>query len=204
MRKTLLALILLVVCTTAMANTREKKSLFTGYTGGMMVHLGYAWGGNLTPTGLSPIAVRGVSTGIGGRIVFGLGPNYRIGSEGYVSTINYGDKRKASVGWGGLTMDWGWDIGKFRPYFGCSFGYGTYENMTAVAPPLNDNTPQLIVWHEYSTLFLTPFLACEYSITKRIKAHMRIDWITAPLIQCNEWKDFSSGPRIHIGFMFGH
>ncbi len=190
----------------AYANDPKPLKIYTGYTGGMMVHLGYAYGGVLSPVGHGDIKVQGLSTGIGGRIVFGLGQNFRIGSEGYVSTINYGEKRKASIGWGGVTMDYGWQRGRWRPYIGTSIGFGTYENMTAVNTPLNDNTPQEIVWHEYSVVLVNPFVACEYNITQRIKACARLEWMTSPVAQSGivGFGDFSTGPRLLIGFMFGH
>ncbi len=183
----------------------NKQSLYRGYIGGMMVHAGYGFGGVLTPVGGSVgMPVEGMAAGIGGRLLVNLGDHFRVGTEGYVSTITYGEHRKADIGWGGLTADWGWQLGKVRPYFGVSLGGGSYENMAAIDPPLDDNTPQDVVWHSYSVFLVVPYVAMEYSLTQKIRLCFRLDWITSPTAKSTTFTDFSSGPRLHVGFMFAH
>ncbi|MFI3287586.1 MAG: hypothetical protein R3Y61_03825 [Rikenellaceae bacterium] len=182
-----------------------KKSLYQGYIGGVMVHGGYGFGGVLTPTGSSVgIPVEGFAAGIGGRLLVNLGDNFRVGTEGYVSTITYGEHRKADIGWGGLAVDYGWQVDKFRPYFGVTIGGGAYENMTTIDEPLNDNSAQEVVWHSYGVFLVVPYVALEYSVTQKIRLCFRLDWITSPTASSGSFTDFSSGPRLHLGFMFAH
>ncbi len=186
-------------------NKEAKKSLYRGYTGGMMVHLGYGYGGTLTPTGSAQsFDVQGIQSGIGGRLVIALGDHFRVGSEGYVSTLNYGNHRSAEIGWGGLTADYGWLLGKVRPHVGLSVGGGSYGNKCTINEPTNDNQAGEVVWHEYSVFLLTPYVGIEYQFTKKLALLVRADWITSPTANRNEFRDFSSGPRIHVGVMFSH
>ncbi len=168
----------------------------------MMVHMGYGYGGTLTPKGTSAsIPVRGMMTGIGGKVAVRLGKHFKVGTEGYVSTLHYGDNREASLGWGGLLVDYGWQLGKWNPYFGVSVGGGGYENIASVNAPLNDYTAQPTVIRKYGVFVVDPYIAVDYSLTSRIKLSAKVDWIMSPTMKLG---DFSSGPRFYFGFMFSH
>ena len=83
----------------------EKRKIFNGYDGGMMLHLGYI------STDVKPLDYKaeGITKGIGGAIRFHFGEHYRIGTEGYVSTMslmNNGSYMKTF--WAGLLNDFYW------------------------------------------------------------------------------------------------
>ena len=95
-------LILLVIATGTYAQkivandstivAQEKKSIFQGYSGGMMLHAGYLFGKNpsaVLPSGES-ISPQGMTTGIGGSLRINLWKHLRVGCEGYVSTMKSG------------------------------------------------------------------------------------------------------------------
>ena len=76
------ALLLLLYSTSAIANDNKEK-VFRGYEGGMMLHTGYLWGD------ITPLAhhAQGLTKGIGGAIRLKLGNHWRIGTEGYTSSM---------------------------------------------------------------------------------------------------------------------
>ncbi len=205
MKRILIFILLLSSTILLRAQTTQDSTLmlYRGYVGGMMVHLGYGSGGILTPTGSSQaIEVKGVSSGIGGKIAVLLGDHFRAGAEGYVSTIKYGDNRKASLGWGGLSGDYGWIWDKWRLYFGVTLGAGGYENMASLDSTLNNNTPQETVWNSYSIFIIDPYIEINFSLTKKILLCAKVDWITSPSANNSSFKDYSTGPRLYLGFMF--
>ena len=121
--KRLLFVVLVFITLNAFSQNEEK--FFNGYDGGMMIHAGYV-SKNIAPVDFK---AEGVTKGIGGAIRFHFGKHYRIGTEGYVSTLSLKkDLVKGSyikTFWAGLTNDFYWQLGKFMPYAGLSVGGGT-------------------------------------------------------------------------------
>ncbi len=188
-----------LICLVAPFSGATAKGL--AYIGGMMVHCGYSSGGELSVPGGDMIDVKGVSTGIGGRLLFSINDHLRLGSEGYVSNIGYGDRRTASIGWGGIAADYGAQWGKFRPNVGVTVGGGSYKNICVVELSQGNDVVQPVVWNSYSMLVVVPYVGVEYSLTQKIKIYSRVDCITAP---ASSHRDFASGPKLHLGFMFSH
>ena len=62
---------------------QEDKKAIKGFSGGMMVHTGYQWGGD-NPYGYNP---QGMTFGIGGVARLHLTDHFRTGFEGYFSTL---------------------------------------------------------------------------------------------------------------------
>ena len=116
--------ILFIVLTFISLNvfSQNEKKVFNGYDGGMMLHAGFV-SKNIKPV---DIKAEGVTKGIGGAIRFHFGEHYRIGTEGYVSTLSL--KNTLEEGsyiktfWAGLTNDFYWEFGKFMPYVGLIVG----------------------------------------------------------------------------------
>ena len=99
MRKWVIAVLCLLL---SVAATGQGKKLFRGFDGGMMVHTGYL-SGKLDAIGYE---AKGAPKGIGGVIRFHLGEHFRVGSEGYVSTLGQlGNGSYLKYGWGGLLAD---------------------------------------------------------------------------------------------------
>lgn len=66
----------------------QEKKLLRGFDGGMMIHTGYLQG-NLEPIGYD---VKGMPIGVGGAIRLHLGKHFRIGGEGYISTLCHSER----------------------------------------------------------------------------------------------------------------
>ena len=64
--------------------TAQEKKVLRGFDGGMMVHTGYL-SGQLDAIGYE---AKGAPLGIGGVIRLHLGEHFRVGGEGYVSTLS--------------------------------------------------------------------------------------------------------------------
>lgn len=109
MKRMILTALCLLLAATAMA---QKRKLLHGFDGGMMIHTGYLQG-NLDAIDYT---AKGAPTGIGGVIRLHLGNHFRIGSEGYVSTLGQrGNGSYLKYGWGGLLADFMRFWGDFSP-----------------------------------------------------------------------------------------
>ena len=66
------------------ATAAQDQKAIRGFDGGMMLHSGYI-SGNLDGIGYK---AKGAPKGIGGVIRMHLGDHFRVGTEGYVSTVD--------------------------------------------------------------------------------------------------------------------
>ena len=117
-------LILMAICLLIFLSvSAQEKKVLRGFDGGMMVHTGYLTG-NLNAIDYT---AKGAPMGIGGVIRLHLGDHFRIGSEGYVSTLSQrGNGSYLKYGWGGLLADYYTVIGRFQPYAGLTLGGGDH------------------------------------------------------------------------------
>ena len=105
------------------SQAQEKKAI-QGFSGGMMVHTGYQFGGD-NPYNLN---ISSPTFGIGGCAKVHLTKHFRTGFEGYFSTasmskgVQSGSHNK--VFWTGVLADWYWQKGKIVPYIGATAGGG--------------------------------------------------------------------------------
>lgn len=190
-------------------DSTTRKMAFSGYTGGMMIHTGYVSSDKFNyitseGTAIVPGQAKGVPVGVGGALKFGFGKHFRIGTEGYVSTLKYGThKSHSSTGWGGLLFDWIWSKNKWSWFIGGTVGGGRVRNIALLGEMHND----LIIednntsYRSYSFMALVPFIGAEYALTSKIHLIMKVDYL---FNVCNRQKDFVTGPRIYLGFMFCH
>ena len=54
---------------------------------------------------------------------------------------------------------------------------------------------------KYAFFAVAPFAGAEYALTDKVNLVAKIDWL---LNVTNPQDDFTTGPRLYIGFMFGH
>lgn len=173
-----------------------------------MLHTGYVSAGTVSFTapgeGAVGVDMRGMPYGIGGALKVGFGKYLRIGTEGYVSTLNYGENHSyESVGWGGLIVDGTLPLGRWMPFAGLTFGGGSVKNVTA----LEDSTGDFALdggttsYRRYPFLALAPFAGVEYALTERVHLVLKADYL---LNLSSIQADFVRGPRIYFGFMFCH
>lgn len=182
---------------------------FNGYSGGMMVHGGYVSGEPvqfISPDG-SPErseTMSGVPSGVGGAIKIGIGEHLRVGGEGYVSTLRYGNHGSYSTtGWGGILADFVWSKGRWYWFAGLTIGGGSVRNLTLLSPApldfvLEDSSAS---FRKYGFMAIAPFAGIEYALTEKIRLTAKLDWL---INASNPQADFPAGPRIYIGILFCH
>ncbi len=190
----------------AAAQSQGGKFAYAGFSGGMMVHTGYLYGGNITlvddtGTGLYSRELKGAPTGIGGAARIHFGKHLRVGTEGYVSTLKYGgNESHARIGWGGLLADCIWQLGRWAPYIGGTVGGGSFKNLTLESStPLDYEVEGNASFRKYSFMVVAPFAGVEYALTDKIRLNLKVDWMVN---LTNRQRDFATGPRIYLGFSF--
>lgn len=212
MRKILL-FILLIVNSTIVYSRNDSTSVFQGYSGGMMLHMGYLFGKNpaaVLPSGEN-ISPQGLTKGIGGSLRVNLWKHLRVGCEGFVSTMNSGVTDMKNTlqsgsyvrsGWGGLIADACWRMERVWPYVGISVGGGAMRSLSVVNGTEEDWIPEeLAMLTKQGFAYINPYIGMDWCMTKRIHMTFRIDWMTA---MAEKHLLLPTGPRCYIGFMFCH
>lgn len=176
-----------------------KERIRFGYDGGMMLHTGYLLG---TIPEISHQA-EGMPFGIGGAIKFHLGKHFRIGSEGYVSTLkqlNNGSTIK--FGWGGILADCRFDCGLLMPYFGVTVGGGARVSSLMLEGNISDwEKEESFIFNKQKFLAVAPFIGTDFVVTPKFHLTLKVDCLNA----IN--KDgiiLPTGPRIYFGFLMYH
>lgn len=180
---------------------------YSGYSGGMMLHSGYIFGGKSMPQvgGVSVgdvINMSGFPFGLGGAVRFCFGDYLRIGTEGYSTTLNYNKNASYSrVGWGGLLADCAFRFkDKHLLFVGLTVGGGSSKNLTLMSDTKSDwEVEENTSYRKYAFMALDPFLGYEYSLTPKIHLIFKLDYL---LNVSNPQPDFCTGPRVYVGFMF--
>lgn len=196
---------------------KKHPMAYSGYQGGMMLHMGYVQSRHFQFNDLSgaslcdPYKLNGVAYGIGGAIRIGFGKYLRVGMEGYVSSHSYGpNASSAKIGWGGLLLDSHWKFNKVTLFVGGVIGGGSYTHLTLIDKdpnnPAGNYADDYIIENQYASyrhypfLAIDPFIGIEYAMTKRIGLVAKIDY----MLNATNWTDdYATGPRFFIGFMFG-
>lgn len=176
----------------------QETRLVRGFDGGMMLHSGFVKGEfpQLAHT------ASGMPFGIGGVIRIHLGDHWRIGSEGYMSTLQQSHNGSyVKYGWGGLLGDFYWQFGRFMPYAGLTIGGGVNTNLlmkghSAIAWEPVDNT----YFNKQSFLAIDPFIGCDYVVSDAFHLTLKADWLNC----INRKYRIPSGPRLYVGFIFYH
>lgn len=197
---------LILVCTLSFFGFSQNLFQYSGFSGGMMVHSGYLQSQEFnitTNNGQNPqnLQAKGVPFGIGGAAKVHLGKYLRVGGEGYVSNLNYGEYNSIfNLSYGGVLVDCIWQNKRFSPYIGVLFGGGSTQNTTLFASTPDDFiAEENVSYRKNSFLALTPFVGVEYALNDKIRLTLKADY----LVNLNSApNDFASGVRIFIGFMF--
>lgn len=202
MRRALLISILILLLGTTNATASSLDLRYRGFSGGMMLHTGWISRGHIGVGGATQ-RIAGLPTGIGGALRLHLGDHLRVGTEGYTSGVSYGEwDSSLTIGWGGLLVDWYWQLGQWAPYVGGTVGGGRVEHLTLTSTPQLDLTPEEgLSYRNYGVGVVTPFVGVDYSLNERMTLTFKGDWLL-PLGR-REF-DFPSGPRFYVGFMFHH
>ena len=199
--RTLLTIALLSFCSATMLHAQEKKFI-KGFSGGMMVHSGYQYGGD-NPLGLD---ISSPTFGIGGCAKLNFTDHFRAGFEGYFSTapikkgVESGSHNK--LFWTGLLADWFWQCGKFTPYIGTTLGGGMETSFFMFDGDKHDWTPEgKTVLHKQPFLAIDPYVGVEYAVGKALRLTLKADWMLAIN---SDGLNKPMGPRVYFGFIFAH
>ncbi len=178
--------------------TAQEKKVLRGFDGGMMVHSGYL-SGQLDAIGYE---AKGAPLGIGGVIRLHLGEHFRVGGEGYVSTLSQRSNGSyLKYGWGGLLADYYAVLGRFQPYAGVSLGGGAMTTLLMSERPASawasiDGT----YYHKQGFMAIDPFLGCDFIVSGPMHLTLKVDWLVA----LSGFKLLPGGPRVSLGFLFYH
>lgn len=169
----------------------------TQFDGGMMLHTG-----NMSsPTLTEGFQAKGMTFGLGGVIQIHLGKHFRIGGEGYTSTLRLMNNGSyAQSGWGGLTINHKTQFGRWHPYIGMTLGGGKCSTLLIFEGDATDWEPETdVTLHEAAYALIAPYIGCEFALSERIHLTAKIDRI----IPISDIK-MPTGPRLYLGFIFVH
>lgn len=212
MRKILL-FFLLMSAASLWARTDSTK-VYQGFSGGMMVHAGYLFGQDKNaPRDNQGVlcSPQGATFGLGGALRVHLFKHLRVGGEGLVSTMNSAttDCRQRlqsgsyiRTGWGGVLADAYWRGEKVWPFIGGTIGGGVTRALYILEGNENDwQEDPHSVFHKQPFFCIDPYVGLDWCMTKKVHLTFRFDWLIAlhhgQLV-------LPTGPRLYVGFMFGH
>lgn len=163
-----------------------------------MLHTGFLQG-DISPLGLR---VAGAPMGIGGLVRLHLGEHWRVGTEGYVSTLRQlHNGSYVKMGWGGLLGDFYWTFGRFMPFAGLTVGGGGQTNLFMLETPPDDWTPSTETYSNTGAfMVIDPFVGCDFVVSQTFHLSLKADWLNA----ISSKVETPSGPRIYLGFIFYH
>jgi len=200
----------------------EKVKILTGFTGGMKVHVGYAFAkspdelfrnGNLQE--LTNLSTNGITLGLGGELRLHLINHIHLGAEGGVSTMPLAQSGSSiRTGWGGALCDFYGQVGKVQLMAGGLVGGGVNKRLYVPDGSATSSTDPTYNASYTSTSFflLDPYVGLECKLTKRISIIIQVDYML-PFGSSNSglntetirWNNFlsPSGPRLYVGLLFG-
>jgi hypothetical protein len=180
----------------------DEKKAIKGFSGGMMVHSGYQYGGD-NPYNLD---ISSPTFGIGGCAKLHLSNHFRAGFEGYFSTapinsvVQSGSHNK--MFWTGVLADWYWQKGKVIPYVGATIGGGMETSFYMFEGNKHDwELPQKSVLHKQPFFAVDPYVGVEYAVGEALRLTLKADWLLAIN---SDGLNRPMGPRIYFGFIFAH
>ena len=206
--------------------SRSASRIFTGFSGGMMLHGGYLFAQDPTQvfsnTGLGSLDYvkklpkDGFCMGLGGTLRAHFINHIHLGAEGFVSTMPL-MKTGSNVrtGWGGAMCDFYTDWGKVRPLIGLTVGGGSMKRLFVPDAPTvtsaDSETNYNASYTKTPFFLLDPYIGMEIGLTGHIALIIRIDYMLpfgtskSKLTPNVDWSNFMtpSGPRLYVGLMFG-
>lgn len=202
----LILLLLLPMLANAATPDSTARRVFHGYAGGMMLHLGYQYGQSI---GFADAigdeqTLRSLTYGIGGALKIHLFSHWKVGAEGFVSTMplrSQGDGSNIRTGWGGILNEAYLTCGKVQPFVGGTIGGGVqrtthvYSDVAAAAPtfPADFTKRGLFV--------CDPYIGVDLAATQKLHILLRADWLLA---FHHKQMITPTGPRLYLGLMFTH
>lgn len=203
MKKYILYIIIMVFAGIQVCGAEEQKKFIKGFSGGMMAHTGYMFGGD-NPYGYNP---KGVTFGLGGCAKLHFTKHFRAGFEGYFSNVGlkkdvFRSGSHNKVFWAGALADWFWNCGKFTPYIGTSVGGGMETALYMTDGDKHDWAPETtVIYRKQPFLAIDPYIGTEYAVGKALRFTFKADWLLAIN---SDGLNRPLGPRIYFGIIFTH
>ena len=181
-----------------------------------MLHIGYMFAPNGTALfgsealgQVDRLPHDGVTFGIGGAAKVHLIDHIHIGGEGFVSTMPLmGNDSQIRTGWGGILLDYYWTCERWRPYVGFTMGGGSMRRMLRYADDIQGegSPPHNAYFRKTGFMLIDPYVGFEYALTPRVAVVCRMDYVLPFGKHMREDITYMSpsGPRLYVGFMFGH
>lgn len=194
--------ILLLAAGIMVCNAQEKK-VIKGFSGGMMAHTGYMFGGD-NPYGYNP---KGVTFGLGGCAKLHFTDHFRAGFEGYFSNVGLRKEpfRSGShnkVFWAGALADWFWKIDRFTPFAGMGTGGGMETSCYILEGDKHDWLPEgPVIYRKQPFFYVDPYIGTEYKVGRALRLILKADWLLAI---SSEGLNRPQGPRLYFGVIFAH
>ena len=191
----LLLAILLLVFFSGKVDAQERK-VYRGFDGGMMLHTGYLYGSVADGT----VPVKGAPFGVGGALRIHLGGHFRLGGEGYVSSLKQnGNGSYLKYGWGGLLADAYTVWGRFQPYVGVTVGGGAMTTLLMAEEPASDWAPvDNTLYNKQGFLSVDPFIGFDVIVAGPLHFTFKTDW----LCPIHKGALLPHGPRFYFGILF--
>ena len=210
---------------------KHSSGVFTGFSGGMMLHGGYLFADNpqkiFSNNGLgsvdyvSGLPKDGFCYGLGGALRTHLINHIHLGAEGFVSTMPL--MRTGSnvrTGWGGVLCDVYGNWGKVRPMVGLTLGGGAMKRLYVpkTDPVAQTGSTATTIYNSSYVktpfFFIDPYIGMEIDLAKHMALLIRIDYMLPFNINSRTLSDTGafikgdnfitpSGPRLYVGIMFG-
>ena len=205
MNKFLIILLFIFYCLFTNGQEEKRKFVYSGYSGGMMLHLGYVKSNTFTFINsssqfLETMQLKGLTFGIGGQARVHFGKHLRIGTEGYFSEHKYKNDSYVSVGWGGILADYTWQTGKFKLFAGGTVGGASQQNLTIFIEQKNNYIVDGVMsYRKYGFICFVPFAGIEFALSKSINLIFKTDYM---LNVSKQQDDFLTGLRFYFGFAF--
>lgn len=193
-----LVFILSLICSNLLARDDSGK-IVRGYDGGMMLHTGYISGTNMA---LGNKAA-GMPMGIGGAIRMHVGNHFRLGTEGYTSSLSLRDNGSyVKCFWAGLLADWRWTWGRWVPYAGVTVGGGKLTTFLMNEGRPDDWTREEdVVFNKQAFVAVDPFVGCDYMVSDAFHLTLKVDCLYG--LGADDLY-MPVGPRCYLGFIFFH
>jgi len=207
---------------------RKGLDVFTGFSGGMMLHGGYLFSDDprkvFSNSGLGDesyvkgLPHRGFTFGLGGALRAHLIDHIHLGAEGFVSTMPLmGTGSNIRTAWGGALCDFYTTWGKVRPMIGITVGGGAMKRLYVPDQAAEtqymtaDSTFYNASYTKTPFFLLDPYIGLEIGLKGPAAILIRIDYMlpfgktSSKLTDSVKWSNFMtpSGPRLYIGVMFG-
>ena len=177
MKRYILIIILGLLSLCSMA---QEKKFIKGFSGGMMAHTGYQFGGD-NPYGYNP---KGATFGIGGVARLHLSEHFRTGFEA------------------GALADCFWKVGRLYPYVGATIGGGMETAYYMFAGDSHDWLPEAnVVLNKQPFFAVDPFVGCDIAVGEALRLTVKVDWLMAIH---HASLNRPMGPRIYFGCIFAH